>query len=147
MSEPIDIIELYSEVLGNTIEQFELPPPSFTVMQGEIIEFDDVKKSLTTKMPVLKSWLNPYGTMQGGMVLAAIDNAVGPLSLLVAPMNMTRSMESKFIKPITMDIEYIYVTASLSEQKRKRLKFEVTVQDKFETIYTKATVVNWIVEK
>ena len=114
-------------------------------MQGEIIEFDDVKKSLTTKMPVLKSWLNPYGTMQGGMVLAAIDNAVGPLSLLVAPMNMTRSMESKFIKPITMDIEYIYVTASLSEQKRKRLKFEVTVQDKFETIYTKATVVNWIV--
>ncbi len=145
MSEPIDLIELYSEVLGDTIEQFELPPPSFTVMQGELIEFNDVKKSLTTKMPVLKSWLNPYGTMQGGMVLAAIDNAVGPLSLLVAPMNMTRSMESKFIKPITMDIEYIYVTASLSEQKRKRLKFEVTVQDKFETIYTKATVVNWIV--
>ncbi len=147
MSEPIDLIELYSEVLGDTIEQFELPPPSFTVMQGEIIEFDDVKKSLTTKMPVLKSWLNPYGTMQGGMVLAAIDNAVGPLSLLVAPMNMTRSMESKFIKPITMDVEYIYVTASLSEHKRKRLKFEVTVQDKFATIYTKATVVNWIVEK
>jgi len=145
MSEPIDLIELYSEVPGDTIEQFELPPPSFTVMQGEIIEFDDVKKSLTTKMPVLKSWLNPYGTMQGGMILAAIDNAVGPLSLLVAPMNMTRSMESKFIKPITMDIEYIYVTASLSEHKRKRLKFEVTVQDKFETIYTKATVVNWIV--
>ena len=147
MNEPIDLIELYSKVLGETIEEFELPPPSFTVMQGELIEFDDVKKSLTTKMPVLKSWLNPYGTMQGGMVLAAIDNAVGPLSLLVAPMNMTRSMESKFIKPITMDIEYIYVTASLSEQKRKRLKFEVTVQDKFETIYTKATVVNWIVEK
>ena len=147
MSEPIDLIELYSKVLGETIKEFELPPPSFTVMQGELIEFDDVKKSLTTKMPVLKSWLNPYGTMQGGMVLAAIDNAVGPLSLLVAPMNMTRSMESKFIKPITMDIEYIYVTASLSEQKRKRLKFEVTVQDKFETIYTKAIVVNWIVEK
>ena len=147
MNEPIDLIELYSKVLGETIEEFELPPPSFTVMQGELIEFDDVKKSLTTKMPVLKSWLNPYGTMQGGMVLAAIDNAVGPLSLLVAPMNMTRSMESKFIKPITMDIEYIYVTASLIEQKRKRLKFEVTVQDKFETIYTKATVVNWIVEK
>ena len=147
MSEPIDLIELYSKVLGDTIEEFELPPPSFTVMQGELIEFDDVKKSLTTKMPVLKSWLNPYGTMQGGMVLAAIDNAVEPLSLLVAPMNMTRSMESKFIKPITMDIEYIYVTASLIEQKRKRLKFEVTVQDKFETIYARATVVNWIVEK
>lgn len=147
MSKIIDIIELFDKVLGDKIEQFDLPPPCFTVMRGEVIEFDDVKKSLTIKMPVLRSWLNPYATMQGGMVTAAIDNAVGPLSLLIAPMNMTRSMESKFIKPITMDMEYIYVTAFLSEQKRNRLIFNVTVQDKFEKIYARAKVINWIIEK
>lgn len=81
------------------------------------------------------------------MITAAIDNAVGPLSLLIAPMNMTRSMESKFIKPITMDMEYIYVTAFLSEQKRKRLIFEVMVQDKFEKIYAREKVINWIIKK
>jgi acyl-coenzyme A thioesterase PaaI-like protein len=147
MSKIIDIIELFDKVLGDKIEKIDLPPACFTVMRGEIIEFDDVKKSLTVKIPVLRSWLNPYATMQGGMITAAIDNVIGPLSLLIAPMNMTRSIESTFIKPITMDMEYIYVTASLGEQKRKRLIFGVTVKDKFEKIYAKAKVINWIIEK
>ncbi len=142
---PIDIYEICSEVLGDKVKDFDLPSPSFEVMQCEVMEFDDEERSIVVKMPVLRSWLNPYGTMQGGMTSAAIDNAVGPLSLLVAPLNVTRYMESKLIKPITMDLEYIYVHASLGEQKKKRLIFEVTVQDKFGELYTKATVTNWIV--
>lgn len=59
MSKIIDIIELFDKVLGDKIEQFDLPPPSFTVMQGEIIVFDDVKKSLTIKIPVFKILAKP----------------------------------------------------------------------------------------
>ena len=142
---PIDIIEICREVLGDKVKEFDLPSPSFDVMQCEVMEFDDVECSIVVKLPVLRSWLNPYGTMQGGMTSAAIDNAVGPLSLLVAPLNVTRYMESKLIQPITMDLEYIYVHASLVEQKKKRLIFEVTIEDGSKTVYTKAKVTNWIV--
>jgi len=142
---PIDIIEICSEVLGDKVKDFDLPSPSFEVMQCEVMEFDDVERSIVVKIPVLRSWLNPYGTMQGGMISAAIDNAVGPLSLLVAPLNVTRYMESKLIQPITMELGYIYVKASLVEQKKKRLIFEATVEDASQNVYTKAKVTNWII--
>ena len=143
---PIDIIEVCIDILGDRVKTLDLPSPSFDVMKCEVMEFDDVERSIVVKMPMLTSWLNPYGSMQGGMVSAAIDNALGPLSLLIAPANVTRYMESKLIKPITMELEYIYVKALLVEQKKKRLIFEVTVEDKSQTVYAKAKVTNWIVE-
>ncbi len=144
MSKSLDIKELFSEVLGDAFHEYELPPPSFTVMQCEIVEFDKESALLTTKIPILKNWLNPYSTMQGGMIIAAIDNALGPLSLLIAPKNMTRNIESKLIKAITMDVEYIYVTASLYEAKKRRLVFDVVVRDIKENVYATARVTNFI---
>ena len=144
-NETIDLMKLCRKVLGEKIAKFDLPPPSFEVMKCEIVEFDEIKRSIVVKIPVLKSWLNPYSTMQGGMVSAAIDNAVGPLSLLTAPENVTRYMESKLIQPITTDLGYIYVHASLVEQKKKRLIFEVTVEDESQIVYAKAKVTNWII--
>ena len=142
---PIDVIELFEKVLGAKIDNFTLPPPSFTVMQCEIIEYDKENKTLITKLPVLEQWSNPYGTMQGGMIDAAIDNAVGPLSMLVAPPNMTRSIETKLIKAITMDLKYIYVKAQLVEEKKRRLTFEVRVLDKSYKVYATSKVVNFII--
>ena len=141
----IDLIKLYTEVLGEKVKDYNLPPPSFEIMQCEIVKYNKDEKFITIKIPTLESWLNPFGTMQGGIIMGAVDNAVGPLSLLVAPMNMTRNIESKLIKPITMDVEFIYVTATLFEQKKKRLIFDVVIKDIDETIYTKAKVTNWII--
>jgi len=142
---PIDVIELFQKVLGAKIDNFTLPPPSFTVMQCEIIEYDKENKTLITKLPVLEQWSNPYGTMQVGMIDAAIDNAVGPLSMLIAPPNMTRSIETKLIKAITMDLKYIYVKAQLIEEKKRRLTFEVSVSDKSHEVYATSKVVNFII--
>lgn len=97
----LDLMELFEKNLGEAVKDYDLPPPSFEVMCCKIIEFDPSEKKLITKMPVLHEWLNPYGTMQGGMIAAAVDNAVGPLSMLVAKRNMTRGMELKYLKPIT----------------------------------------------
>ena len=144
MAKSLDIKELFSSVLGDDFHEYELPPPSFTIMQCEIIAFDKDKAILTTKIPVLQEWLNPYATMQGGMIIASIDNALGPLSLLIAPKNMTRNIESKLIKAITMDVEYIYVTASLNEAKKRRLIFDVVVKDKEDNLYATARVINFI---
>lgn len=142
----IDLIELYTEVLGEKIKDYNLPPPSFEIMQCEIVKYDEDEKLIIVKIPTLESWLNPFGTMQGGIIMGAVDNAVGPLSLLAAPMSITRNIESKFIKPITMNIEFLYVTATLFQQKKKRLIFDVVIKDKDEILYTKAKVTNWIIE-
>ena len=114
-------------------------------MQAKILEYDEDKKFILVKMPILDLWLNPYGTMQGGMIMGAIDNTLGPLSMLVAPKNVTRNMESKLLKPITLDIGYIYIKAVLRESKKRRLIFDVEVKDRQSNIYAKATVTNWIV--
>jgi len=144
---PINLINLFSKVLGEKITEFTLPPPSFEIMQCEIIDFNEVEKSLITKLPVLKQWQNPYGTMQGGMIDAAIDNAVGPLSMLVASANMTRTIETKLIKAITMEVGFIYVKAKLVEQKKRRLTFEVEVVDEGGMVFATSRVVNFILPR
>jgi len=142
--QPIDLIKLFKNHLGDKIDDFTLPPPIFTIMECEIIGYDEVEKSLTVKIPVLKQWLNPYGTMQGGMIDAAIDNAVGPLSMLVAPPNMTRNIETKLLKAISMNEGYIYVVAHLVEQKKRRLTFEAKVIDTDSVVYATSRVVNFV---
>jgi len=142
-----DIRKIFEEKLGDKIAEYKFPAPSYTLMETEIIAYDEEKELLTTKMPVLENFLNPFGTMQGGMIVAAMDNAIGSLSMLVAPFNMTRNIESKLIKAITQDLEYIYITARLLERKKRRLIFDVVVQDKEKNIYAKASITNWIVEE
>ena len=141
----IDVIELFRNVLGDKINDFTLPPPIFEIMQCEIIEYSAEEKSLIIRLPVLEKWQNPFGTMQGGMIDAAIDNAVGPLSLLVALVNMTRTIETKILKAITMDIETIYVKANLLDAKKRRLIFEADVVDDEGMVYATSKIVNFIV--
>jgi len=141
---PINLINLFSKVLGDKITDFTLPPPIFEIMQCEVIDFNEEEKSLITKVPVLEQWQNPYGTMQGGMIDAAIDNGVGPLSMLVASPNMTRTIETKLIKAITMEVEFLYVKAKLVEQKKRRLTFEAEVVDEAGVVYASSRMVNFI---
>ena len=139
--QPLDLITLFKNKLG---DDFILPPPIFNMMACEVINYSEVEKSLTVKIPINTEWLNPYGTMQGGMIDAAIDNAVGPLSMLVAPPNMTRTIETKLLKAIRMDVGYIYVTAHLMEQKKRRLTFEAKVIDMNDVVYATSKVVNFV---
>jgi len=142
-----DIKKIYEEKLGESFKKYKMPAPSFSIMQAEIIEYDETNESLTIKMPVLETFLNPFGTMQGGMIVAAMDNAIGSLSMLVAPLNMTRNIESKLIKVITMEIKVIYITAKLVEKKKRRLIFDVVVKDSEDEVYAKAKITNWIIEE
>jgi len=142
-----EIRKIFEDALGERIKEYDLPAPSFSIMQTEIIEYDKENALLTVKIPLLRTWLNPYDTMQGGMIIGAMDNAVGPLSMLIAPLNMTRSIDSKLKKAITMDLEFIYITACLKERKKRRLIFDVVVKDKEENIYATAKIINWILEK
>ncbi|MCG9875591.1 MAG: PaaI family thioesterase [Leptospiraceae bacterium] len=74
-----------------------IPPPSFTTMKAEMVEY--VKnKSLIVSFPVEDYQTNPAGYMQGGFIAAAFDNVYGPLSYMIAKRPTTT---------IDMNIQYI----------------------------------------
>ena len=122
-----------------------IPPPVFTSMEAEFLVIDSEKAAIEVKFPVPYSSLNPFGTMQGGVIAAAVDNAIGPLSMIVGPVSFTRDMELKYRKPVKGEFEYIIVRANLTEKKDRRLYFSAEVMDPDGNILVRAKAMNWIV--
>ncbi|NOR51121.1 MAG: PaaI family thioesterase [Gammaproteobacteria bacterium] len=143
---PKEIIPLLEEKLKGRDDEIDFPPPVFDAMKGEVIEYDIDKESITNRFPVLKEHLNPYGNMQGGIIAAAIDNTIGPLSLIVSPPNFTRYMEVKYGKVVSPDLGYIYVTARFVEQKRRQLFFEAVVKNGDGEKLASAKATHWVID-
>ncbi len=143
----ISIMEAIRERLGDRRDEFELPPPVFTYMQGSFLEYDEDNKVLTNRFPVLKEYLNPYGAMQGGVVAAAVDNTFGPLSMLVASPSVTRKLELKYSSPITTDLEHITVKATFIGRDDRWLRFKAEVRDPQGKLLARAKSLYWIVEE
>lgn len=101
----------------------------FAEMEAELLEFDADAGMLRVGFPVRERYLNPYGSMQGGMVAAAVDNTVAPLSVLVAPPNVTRRLELTYSRPITLETRRIVVTARLERRDGLALRFVAEVTD------------------
>jgi acyl-coenzyme A thioesterase PaaI-like protein len=144
----LDMLSDYiKERLGDRVGEFRIPPPVFISMQAEVVAFDPAAAALTVRFPVLEKDLNPYHAMQGGMIAAAIDNTLGPLSMLVAPPNVTRQLEVTYSKPITLDLGTFLVTARLVGREKRFLNFtaEVTTEDRQKLARAKA--MHWIVQE
>ncbi len=140
------IMDILRRRMGDRMDAYAFPPPVFAAMQGEFLELDLDAGSLTTQFPVRKSYLNPYGTMQGGMVAAAVDNTLGPLSVLVAAPNVTRHLELTYSQPVTLDMAYIVVNARLLERKERLLFFKAEVRSPEGLRLARAKAVHWIVD-
>jgi len=142
---PEEILPLLDEKLAGRIDEIDFPPPVFDAMQGEVIAYDLENNSLTTRFPILNEQLNPYGTMQGGIIAAAIDNTIGPLSLLVSPPNFTRQMEVKYSKVISPELGYIYITARFIKKHKRQLFFEAIVENSNQEKLASAKSRHWII--
>jgi len=143
---PPSITEAIKARLGDRLEDYLIPPPVFITMHGEFLTFDAQAGVLETRFPVLGEYLNPYGAMQGGMVAAAVDNTLGPLSMLVAPPNVTRRLQMKYSRPVTRDLEYITVKGRLLERKGRWLAFSTEVRDQEGLLLARAQASHWIVD-
>ena len=142
-----ELMELLHDKLGEKINDYLFPPPVFVDMQGEFVEFALESGSLTTRFPILNRYLNPYGSMQGGMVAAAVDNTLGPLSVVVAPVNVTRTLEMKYSQPVMPEMGFILVKAELVERDDPKLFFKATVRSPSGQRLAKCKAVHWIVEE
>lgn len=68
---------------GNLNVGLNEPPRCYAGMKAQVLDYVP-GKSLTLVTPVLESYNNPAGSMQGGIITAAFDNAFGILCYLVA---------------------------------------------------------------
>ncbi len=141
------IMEIIRGKLGDRKDEYELPPPVFTYMQGEFLEYYVDNKVITYRFPVLKEYLNPYGAMHGGVVAAAVDNTFGPLSMLVSSPSVTRKLDLKYSSPITTDLEHITVKATFIGRDDRWLRFKAEVRDPQGKLLARAKSLYWIVDE
>ena len=139
------VTQLLEEKLGDQRGRFLLPPPVYETISAEVLNVDVEEGWLLLRFPMLHRYLNPYGTMQGGMIAAAVDNAIGPLSMLLAEPNVTHTLELEFLKPVSGSLEYIDVRASLRERQKRRLVFSAEVLDPEQRLLAKATAIHLVV--
>ena len=111
-----------------------LPPPVFDLMETDVRDYrpgdaeaDRVGAALIARFPIQEAFQNPMGIMQGGMVAAAIDNVVGPLSYLVAPPSVTATLSITYLAPVTPDLAHVEVEAKLTARAGRQLVFDATV--------------------
>lgn len=111
-----------------------IPPPVFVDMQAEVRDYrpgdaerDHVGAALVVRFPVLERYHNPMGVVQGGVLAAAVDNVVGPLSYLVAPPSVTVQLAMTYLAPAAGELEYVEVEARLVSRAGRQLVFDATV--------------------
>lgn len=98
----------------------QIPPACLLDMQGEPLEYEE-GVSLSVRFPVLPRYANPLGHMQGGYIVAALDNTLGPFSYLIAPPSVTSALNTQYLRPVTADTAFITCIARLSERTRGTL--------------------------
>ena len=138
------LFEVVQQKWSGKTEGIVWPPPSFISMQGEIFDFRLEEGWLQNRFPILHEQLNPYGTMQGGFIAAAIDNTIGPLSMLVSPPNLTRNLEVSYLKAVSPDFHHIFVRAKFLRQQSRELFFEASVENSRGTLLASAKSTHWI---
>lgn len=140
-----ELMRILREKYQDRIHDFLMPPPIFVEMKGEVLTIDLENCALSVRFPVLEKYLNPYRIMQGGMIAAAIDNTLGPLSVALASPSITRSLEIKYSQPAVVEMEYILVQARLVERKEPKLFFEAKVFSPQGDRLATCKAVHWIV--
>ena len=98
----------------------QIPPACLLDMQGEPLEYKE-GVSLSVRFPVLARYANPLGHMQGGYIVAALDNTLGPFSYLIAPPSVTSALNTQYLRPVTAETAFIICTARLTERTRATL--------------------------
>ncbi len=134
MSVPdLDLQRLTDQMKGMGADGLLLPPPVMEMMRAEVRDYrpggdDGVGASLVIRFPVQEAFQNPMGVMQGGMIAAAVDTVIGPLSYLAAPPSVTSQLTMTYLAPVTPDLPHLDVEARLVARAGRQLVFDATVR-------------------
>ena len=138
-TEESEILEqLKAAAVGTQSAGMEIPPPVFKFMEGKLESYEP-GNSLRVSFPVKTEYNNPLQRMQGGMIAAAIDNTMGPLSFLVTRgAAVTLSMNLDYVRGIA-DGKRLFVEASVLSRSRTNLIMEAVASDERGKMVARAT--------
>ena len=68
--------------MENILDHIDVPPVHKT-LGGEVLAWSKEIEQLTMQYQAIPAFLNPAGNLQGGMLCAMIDDAMGLFSLLI----------------------------------------------------------------
>jgi uncharacterized protein (TIGR00369 family) len=97
-------------------------------MHAEPVEFVD-GETLTMRFPVRPEYANPLGCMQGGFIVAALDNTLGPFSYLIAPPSVTSRLSVDYLRPVAPGVAWIDCIARLVARTGRNLYLSGEVRD------------------
>ena len=137
-------MDLIRQKLGARRDDYALPPPVYLAMGAEVVACDAAKGVLSVRFPLRAEYINAYGSVQGGIVAAAVDNVLGPLSMLVAPPNVTRHLEMTYSRPVKPEMGHILVHAKLVEREDRWLTFQAEVRSPEGLRLARSKAVHWI---
>jgi len=128
MSDSFDQDMFFKMMQANIPEgmDIEIPPKVFLDAEGEILSMDFEEKRMRIRYPVKERYLNPLRYVQGGIIVALMDNTMGPLSYVVAPPSVTLSLNIQYKRPATGDLPYIDIEAWVTEQTRRLVYMDGT---------------------
>lgn len=97
-------------------DDLNFPPQCMLHMGTEFTEWDREHKTLTARFPLKAEFQNPRQFMQGGFVVAALDNVLGPLSYLSDAPSVTTQLNTTFVRPAAPTFDYVEIKAFIVDQ-------------------------------
>ena len=144
---PPEFEQAFRERFGTDVNLEDTVPPVFKDMMGELLDYDPVTRTLKGRFPVMTRYQNPYEVMQGGMIAAAMDNVLGPLSVLVAPANLTREITVKYKKPVSEEFAFIVVKAWVEKLELPYLWLAARAESEDGLLFARAEARHFILEQ
>jgi uncharacterized protein (TIGR00369 family) len=91
--------------------EVQLPPPSMLELGLEYLEIKP-GISMKAKFPFQKRFTNPAGILQGGFLVAALDDVLGPLTYVTSgKICLTLSLNTTFLKAFTEKMGFCIIEA------------------------------------
>lgn len=84
------------------VEGRALPPPSACLLGWRFVGLDEAAGTLSCAFEATEAFLNPAGVIQGGILAAMLDEAMGPVAAAVtggAIFAMTLEMKVSYLRP------------------------------------------------
>lgn len=99
-------------------------PPIHHLLGGHNIQWDTEKREIAVSYIALESFTNPRGSIEGGMICAMLDDAMGILATLnqTAKPAATINLSMDFFRPC--EIGEVYAKAWFIKEGRKILSIE-----------------------
>lgn len=125
----------------------KIPPPIMLDMGGEILSLDPQTQTASVRFPIQERYQNPLQLTQGGVIAAMIDNAVGPLSFIVAPPSVTKTMTVEYEKPITPATKSVVVNARVESFEGRKLTLVAEVVDEDNVVHARGRALQIILKE